>query len=273
MEANGSYPRVATHYIQMVTALNAKPDDVIVVSTNNMHAHEVPTAVVVKTEALKPQTTPTDFENLIEMNARKTSIIPNKMPLETSTAIAFDAKQINTTAAVGSPFSTIVVPSSSSPFSTVAKGVKHPLVPTSTLKLKSSILQPMEVDEITAKTIHSQMDLASPKFHLNMENNKLINKVKIVVDNMTNNATTGKIRADLYENSNYHMHQQQNQHLQPHPMHQPLFNNLNFHGNFHLYEYNQNNQNILNQNRQELIHNNNSNHNNNAVDENMWRPW
>lgn len=44
------------------------------------------------------------------------------------------------------------------------------------------------------------------------------------------------------------------------------FPGYNFHSSFHLYEYNQNNQNYLNQHRIDGEHNN-------GIDDSMWRPW
>lgn len=259
-------------------------------NSNVLQSPDNPSPItLIKTDALAFQSTSTDFENLIEMNARKTNVITGKITPSEFSSTFESPKPIGTITAIVSPFSMAVVPStSSSPSSTTlpsftsgSKFLKSSSIPTVTAKSKLNTLQPMEIDDLPPKPVHTQLDLSTPKYHLNMENSKLINKVKIVVDNITNNSSTAKIRSDLYENNNNNNYQL-SQHPNPHlhhlqQIHQPLFSNFNLHGNLHLYEYNQNNQNILNQNKLEFIHNNNNNNgnhnNNNALDENMWRPW
>lgn len=201
------------------------------------NGHAEPLASSIK---LEPNTNlsspPTDFETLIDR--RPTSVDPckikssdNNSPPITSTAVS----------ALSSP--------TSSSFSSVSKSSSGQL------KLKSSsVLQQMDVDDNQSA---SSM-LSTMKYPLNMEN-KLINKVKIVVDNISGNANSAlKSRLDVDANT-YHL-------LQPPPfgLHQSPFQN--YYHNFHMYEFSQNNQNYLNQHRGDPNHDP-------TMDENMWRPW
>lgn len=189
----------------------------------------------IKTEPLI-NPTPTDFENLIEMNARKQNVDSTAdIAAATATAnkmIKFEPKTIaNTTVVSSSPGN--ISSTSASPF----KGQNG------ALKVKNGVQQ-MEVDEHL------------PKY---ADNKQLINKVKIVVDNMSQ-----KHRLDM-DAGGYH--------LMPHPhalmaaaaAQQAAFPGYNFHSSFHLYEYSQNNQNYLNQHP--------SADHPNGIDDSMWRPW
>lgn len=176
---------------------------------------------------------PTDFENLIDR--RPTSV---------------DGSKAKSSGSLSPPISTAAVISSpSSSFSSLPKG------PNGQLKLKSSnVLQQMDIDDGPNAAL-----LAAMKYPLSMEN-KLINKVKIVVDNISGGANALKNRMEV-DASSYHV-------LQPPPfgIHQSPFHGYNFHSNFHLYEFNQNNQNFLNQHRPD-------GNPDNQIDESMWRPW
>ncbi|XP_031623319.1 uncharacterized protein LOC116340794 [Contarinia nasturtii] len=224
------------------------------------------------TTLIKPQSTPTDFENLIEMNARKQNLDSTaEIAAATATAnkmIKFEPKTIANTAVVSSsPGNMVISSTSASPFSSLK-------AQNGALKVKpgngvvAGAVQQMDVDE-TSIISPNLNHLPSPKFALGMDN-KLINKVKIVVDNMNGGGNignlAGKHRLDL-DASGYH--------LMPHPhaslmaaaaAQQAAFPGYNFHSSFHLYEYSQNNQNFLNQHRVDAEHHN-------AIDDSMWRPW
>lgn len=237
--------RVPAQYVQLVTALRPSADNTGHIDVENGHSDDGCNALSPTAIKLEPSSTvhtpPTDFENLIEMNARKADPSIAKTCADT----------------LASPTS-ITSPSTSS-FSAVTKGQNG------LLKIKqNSILQQMDIDECPSSLPPNPALMASMKFPLNVEN-KLINKVKIVVDNMTSGASSIKQRLDIDANGYHLLHQVS----QPPPLlpHQSPFQSYNFHSSFHLYEYNQNNQNYLNQHRLD------PNNPDNQIDENMWRPW
>lgn len=224
---------------------------------------------------------PTDFENLIEMNARKQNLDSTAdIAAVTATAnkmIKFEPKTIANTSVVSSSPGNMVISSTStsaSPFTSLVK------VQNGALKVKPcNGVQQMDIDDTSSIISPNPNHLPSPKYALNGMDNKLINKVKIVVDNMNGGGIgigggvvgnmVGKHRLDLDASGGYH--------LMPHPhaslmaaaaaaAQQATFPGYNFHSSFHLYEYSQNNQNFLNQHRVDAEHHN-------AIDDSMWRPW
>lgn len=196
------------------------------------------------TTLIKPQPTPTDFENLIELNSRKQNLDSTAdIAAATATAnkmIKFEPKTIANTAVVSSTPGNMVISSTlaASPFSNI-KG------PNGALKVKlGNGIQQMDIDET------SSMISPNPANHLPSTK---INKVKIVVDNINGGG------------AGYH--------LMSHPhawaaaaaaAQHGAFPGYNFHSSFHLYEYSQNNQNFLNQHRVDAEH---------PIDDSMWRPW
>lgn len=262
IDASSAPFRVPPHY-QLVTSSSAL--DPIDISSLNSSSPIKPSPIKTEpTTLIKVQPTPTDFENLIEMNARKQNFDSiSDIAAATATAnkmIKFEPKTIANTAVVSSsPDNMVISSTSASPFSSL-KGQNG------ALKIKScnNGVQQMDVDE-TSIISPNPNHLPSPKYALGMDN-KLINKVKIVVDNMNGGASlTNKHRLDL-DASGY---------LMPHPhsslmaaaaAQQAAFPGYNFHSSFHLYEYSQNNQNFLNQHRVDAEHHN-------GIDDSMWRPW
>lgn len=238
--------RVPAQYVQLVTALRPSADTTGLIDVENGHSGDGSNGLSPTPIKLEPTSTihtpPTDFENLIEMNARK--VDPSAPKTSTDT--------------IASPTS-ITSPSTSS-FSSVPKGQNGLLK----IKQNSILQQQMDVDDCPSSLTSNPALMASMKFPLNVEN-KLINKVKIVVDNMTSGASSIKQRLDIDANGYHLLHQVS----QPPPLlpHQSPFQSYNFHSSFHLYEYNQNNQNYLNQHRLD------PNNADNQIDENMWRPW
>lgn len=237
--------RVPAQYVQLVTALRPNADTTGLIDVENGHSGDgsnglSPTAIKLEPTSVM-HTPPTDFENLIEMNARKTD------------------PSITKTDTIASPTS-ITSPSTSS-FSTVTKGQNGLLKIKQNSILQQPHQQQMDVDDCPSSLTPNSVLM---KFPLNVEN-KLINKVKIVVDNMTSGANSIKQRLDIDANGYHLLHQVS----QPPPLlpHQSPFQSYNFHSSFHLYEYNQNNQNYLNQHRLD------PNNADNQMDENMWRPW
>lgn len=235
-------------YVQLVSALCPNTDGTGLIDVENGHSGDGSNGmspIPIKVEPTSNvHTPPTDFENLIEMNTRKAD--PNAVKTSADT------------------------PSTSS-FSTVAKSQNGLLKIKQNSILQQQQQQQMDVDDcpssLTPNTVAlmSSTSASSPiKYPLHVDN-KLINKVKIVVDNMTSGANAIKQRLDMDANGYHLMHQVS----QPPPLlpHQSPFQNYNFHSSFHLYEYNQNNQNYLNQHRLDA---NNVDH---SIDENMWRPW
>lgn len=247
-EATATPFRVPAQYVQLVTALRPSADTTGLIDVENGHSGDGSNGLSPTQIKLEPtsamHTPPTDFENLIEMNARKTDPSGMKACVDT----------------VGSPTS-ITSPSTSS-FSSVTKGQNGLLKIKQNSILQQTSQQQMDIDECPSNPAL----MASMKFPLNVEN-KLINKVKIVVDNMTSGggASSIKQRLDIDANGYHLLHQVS----QPPPLmpHQSPFQSYNFHSSFHLYEYNQNNQNYLNQHRLD------PNNADNQIDENMWRPW
>lgn len=239
-----------TQYVQLVATLRPTTENAIADAENGdpIDSH-LKSELSCASTPMQP--TSTDFENLIELNARKHTI-------DSIQPIKFDSKSIvNGTTNVVAP-NAVISSTSSTSFSGITKN------PNGSLKVKSNnVLQQMEVDEHSPLN-PNQTILPAIKFPLNMEN-KLINKVKIVVDNMTSGSGVTKHRLDTSNNSYNLLQQSHNQQPSIIP-HQVTFQNYNFHSNFHLYEYNQNNQNFLNQHRPDAG-------NNNQTDENMWRPW
>lgn len=273
IDASSAPFRVPPHY-QLVTSSSALDS----IDSSRLSSSSPLKPSPIKTEPttlIKPQPTPTDFENLIEMNARKQNLDSTaEIAAATATAnkmIKFEPKTIANTAVVSSsPGNMVISSTSASPFSSLKAGQNG------ALKIKpGNGVQQMDVDD--ASTISPNPNhLPSPKYALGMDN-KLINKVKIVVDNMNGGgigiagsgggvSLAGKHRLDL-EASGYH--------LMPHPhaslmaaaaaAQQAAFPGY-FHSSFHLYEYNQNNQNFLNQHRVDAEHHN-------GIDDSMWRPW
>lgn len=269
IDASSAPFRVPPQY-QLVTSSSAlEPIDSI-----RMNSSSPLKPSPIKTEPttlIKSQSTPTDFENLIEMNARKQNLDSTAdIAAATATAnkmIKFEPKTIANTAVVSSsPGNMVISSTSASPFSTLK-------LQNGALKVKSTNgngVQQMDVDD-TSIISPNLNHLPSPKFAALGMDNKLINKVKIVVDNMNGGGgggnLAGKHRLDL-DASGYH--------LMPHPhaslmaaaaaAQQAAFPGYNFHSSFHLYEYSQNNQNFLNQHRVDAEHHN-------AIDDSMWRPW
>lgn len=268
IDASSTPFRVPPHYVQLVTSSSAHDIDNNSQLNNNNSPHKP-----IKTEMtlLKPQTTTTDFENLIEMNARKPSIDSADIAAVTATAnklIKFDQFEpkiiANTSVVSSNPGNMVISSTSISPFSNVK-------AQTSTIKVKNlNGVQQMDVDETSTTISPNPNHLPLPKIFGTVDNTKLINKVKIVVDNMNGGGgTMNKHRLDL-ESNNYH--------LMAHP-HASLMaaaaaaqqqvgypGSQYFHSSFHLYEYNQNNQNFLNQHRID-------GENPNGIDDSMWRPW
>lgn len=266
IDASSAPFRVPPHYVQMVTSGTSALETI---ESSRLNSDSPLKPSLIKTEPttlIKPQTAPTDFENLIEMNSRKQNLDSTAdIAAATATAnkmIKFEPKTIANTAVVSStPGGNMVISSTSaSPFSSIK-------AQSGALKVKSSLngVQQMDVDEVAIISPNPN-HLPSPKYTLGMDN-KLINKVKIVVDNMNNGGSlANKHRLDL-DASGY---------LMPHPhaslmaaaaaAQQAAFPGYNFHSSFHLYEYSQNNQNFLNQHRVDGEHHN-------AIDDSMWRPW
>lgn len=261
IDASSAPFRVPAHYVQLVTS-SSTLDIETAARLNNNSPHKP-----IKQELLKSTTT--DFENLIEMNARKQPI-DSTAEIAAVTATAnkiikfdqFEPKIIANTAVVSSnPGNMVISSTSASPFSSIK-------CQTSAIKVKNlNGVQQMDVDE-TSTISPNPNHLPSPKIFGTVDN-KLINKVKIVVDNMNGSAgLMNKHRLDM-EANNYH--------LMAHP-HASLMAaaaaaqqvgfpaSQYFHSSFHLYEYNQNNQNFLNQHRVDAEHHN-------GIDESMWRPW
>lgn len=265
IDASSAPFRVPPHYVQMVTSASSALESI---ESSRLNSDSSLKPSLIKTEPttlMKPQQTPTDFENLIEMNSRKQNLDSTAdIAAATATAnkmIKFEPKTIANTAVVSStPGNMVISSTSASPFSSIK-------AQSGALKVKSSLngVQQMDVDEVAIISPNPN-HLPSPKYTLGMDN-KLINKVKIVVDNMNNGGSlANKHRLDL-DASGY---------LMPHPhaslmaaaaaAQQAAFPGYNFHSSFHLYEYSQNNQNFLNQHRVDGEHHN-------AIDDSMWRPW
>lgn len=265
IDASSAPFRVPPHYVQMVTSASSALESI---ESSRLNSDSPLKPSLIKTEPttlIKPQQTPTDFENLIEMNSRKQNLDSTAdIAAATATAnkmIKFEPKTIANTAVVSStPGNMVISSTSASPFSSIK-------AQSGALKVKSSLngVQQMDVDEVAIISPNPN-HLPSPKYTLGMDN-KLINKVKIVVDNMNNGGSlANKHRLDL-DASGY---------LMPHPhaslmaaaaaAQQVAFPGYNFHSSFHLYEYSQNNQNFLNQHRVDGEHHN-------AIDDSMWRPW
>lgn len=265
IDASSAPFRVPPHYVQMVTSATSALESI---ESSRLNSDSPLKPSLIKTEPttlIKPQQTPTDFENLIEMNSRKQNLDSTAdIAAATATAnkmIKFEPKTIANTAVVSStPGNMVISSTSASPFSSIK-------AQSGALKVKSSLngVQQMDVDEVAIISPNPN-HLPSPKYTLGMDN-KLINKVKIVVDNMNNGGSlANKHRLDL-DASGY---------LMPHPhaslmaaaaaAQQAAFPGYNFHSSFHLYEYSQNNQNFLNQHRVDGEHHN-------AIDDSMWRPW
>lgn len=262
IDASSAPFRVPPHY-QLVTSSSALES----IDSTRLNSSSPLKPSLIKTEPttlIKTQPTPTDFENLIEMNARKQNLDSTaEIAAVTATAnkmIKFEPKTIaNTSVVSSSPGNMAISSTSVSPFSSLKNQ-------NGALKLKSgNVVQQMDVDE-TSTISPNPNHLPSPKYTLGMDN-KLINKVKIVVDNMNGGASlVNKHRLDL-DASGY---------LMPHPhaslmaaaaaAQQAAFPGYNFHSSFHLYEYSQNNQNFLNQHRVDAEHHN-------GIDDSMWRPW
>lgn len=265
IDASSAPFRVPPHYVQMVTSGTSALETI---ESSRLNSDSPLKPSLIKTEPttlIKPQQTPTDFENLIEMNSRKQNLDSTAdIAAATATAnkmIKFEPKTIANTAVVSStPGNMVISSTSASPFSSIK-------AQSGALKVKSSLngVQQMDVDEVAIISPNPN-HLPSPKYTLGMDN-KLINKVKIVVDNMNNGGSlANKHRLDL-DASGY---------LMPHPhaslmaaaaaAQQAAFPGYNFHSSFHLYEYSQNNQIFLNQHRVDGEHHN-------AIDDSMWRPW
>lgn len=275
IDASSAPFRVPAHYVQLVTPPmrpGADAQTAIDMETARFNNSSPNKTIKMEPTLAKSQPTPTDFENLIEMNARKSTSLDSTAEIAAVTATAnkmikFEPKtQIANTSVVSSiPGHIVISSSASSPFSTINKA------PNSALKVKNmNGVQQMDVDEVPASssTINPNPNhLPSPKYSLGLDN-KLINKVKIVVDNMNGGSNlSNKHRLDV-DAGGYH--------LMAHPhaslmaaaaaAQQAAFPGYNFHSSFHLYEYNQNNQNFLNQHRGDAD-------NHNPIDESMWRPW
>lgn len=262
IDASSAPFRVPPHYVQLVTSSSSLES---IDSSSPLKPSPIKTE---PTTLIKPQ--PTDFENLIELNSRKQNLDSTaEIAAATATAnkmIKFEPKTIANTAVVSSsPGNMVISSTSTSPFSSI-KGPNGALKVKSPCSIGGGGVQQMDVDE-TSMISPNPNHLPSPKYALGMDN-KLINKVKIVVDNMNGGANlSNKHRLDL-DASGYH--------LMPHPhaslmaaaaaAQQAAFPGYNFHSSFHLYEYSQNNQNFLNQHRVDAEHPN-------AIDDSMWRPW
>lgn len=276
IDASATPFRVPPHYVQLVTTSSSSMESM---DSSRMNCSSPMKPTTIKTEPttlIKPQPTPTDFENLIELNSRKQNLDSTAdIAAATATAnkmIKFEPKTIANTAVVSSSPGNMVISSTlaASPFSNI-KG------PNGALKVKAGngLVQQMDIDDTSTMISPNTNHLPSPpKYALGMDN-KLINKVKIVVDNINGSNggsgagvvgnLTNKHRLDLDAGA-YHM--------MPHP-HASLmaaaaaaqhgaFPGYNFHSSFHLYEYSQNNQNFLNQHRVDAEH---------PIDDSMWRPW
>lgn len=271
IDASATPFRVPPHYVQLVTTSSSSLESI---DNTRMNCSSPMKPSLIKTEPttttlIKPQPTPTDFENLIELNSRKQNLDSTAdIAAATATAnkmIKFEPKTIANTAVVASsPAGNMVISSTlaASPFSNI-KG------PNGALKVKlGNGIQQMDIDDTSMISPNPNHLPSPPKYALGMDN-KLINKVKIVVDNINGGVANlaTKHRLDL-DGSGYH--------LMPHP-HASLmaaaaaaqaqhggFPGYNFHSSFHLYEYSQNNQNFLNQHRVDAEH---------PIDDSMWRPW
>lgn len=266
IDASSAPFRVPPHYVQLVASSTSALESSIDSSRMNSDSPLKPSPIKTEPTALiKPQPTPTDFENLIEMNSRKQNLDSTaEIAAATATAnkiIKFEPKTIaNTSVVASTPGNMSISSTSASPFSSIK-------AQNGALKVKpSNGVQQMDVDDVSIIGPNPN-HLPSPKYALGMDN-KLINKVKIVVDNMNNGAAlaTKHHRLDL-DASGY---------LMPHPhaslmaaaaaAQQAAFPGYNFHSSFQLYEYSQNNQNFLNQHRVDAEHHN-------GIDDSMWRPW
>lgn len=268
IDASSAPFRVPAHYVQLVTSSMRPGDAPTPHDMENIPFNTSSPNKAIKIEPSLVKSSTTDFENLIEMNARKPNALETaEIAAATATAnkmIKFEPKTIANTSVVSSiPPHMVISSSASSPFK----------AQNSTLKVKNmNGIQQMDVDTDVAPASTSTINpnpnhLPSPKYSIGLDN-KLINKVKIVVDNMNGGGSlSNKHRLDL-DASGY-------SHLMAHPhaslmaaaaAQQAAFPGYNFHSSFHLYEYNQNNQNFLNQHRADAD-------NHNAIDESMWRPW
>lgn len=97
----------------------------------------------------------------------------------------------NTSVVSSNPANMVISSTSASPFSSVKGG--------NGLKVKSGIQQ-MDIDDSSSTISPNPNHLPSPKFTLGMDS-KLINKVKIVVDNMNGSGSlASKHRLDLDAN-------------------------------------------------------------------------
>lgn len=273
IDASAAPFRVPPHYVQLVTTSSSPLESID--STRMNCSSPMKPLKTEPTTLIKPQPTPTDFENLIELNSRKQNLDSTAdIAAATATAnkmIKFEPKTIANTAVVSSSPSNMVISSTLavSPFTSSIKG------PNGALKVKlGNGIQQMEIDETSMISPNPNHLPSPPKYALGMDN-KLINKVKIVVDNINGGVgnLANKHRLDLDSvgggsggGGGYH--------LMPHP-HASLmaaaaaaqhgaFPGYNFHSSFHLYEYSQNNQNFLNQHRVDGEH---------PIDDSMWRPW
>lgn len=241
IDASAAPFRVPPHYVQLVTTSSSSLESI---DSTRMNCSSPMKSSPIKTEPttlIKPQPTPTDFENLIELNSRKQNLDSTAdIAAATATAnkmIKFEPKTIANTAVVSSSPGNMVVSSTlaASPFSSI-KG------PNGALKVKlGNGVQQMDIDDTTSMISPNPNHLPSTK----------INKVKIVVDNINGGGY----------------------HLMSHPhawaaaaaaAQHGAFPGYNFHSSFHLYEYSQNNQNFLNQHRVDADH---------PIDDSMWRPW
>lgn len=274
IDASAAPFRVPPHYVQLVTT-SSSPLESIDSIRMNCSSPMKPTAIKTEPTALiKPQPTPTDFENLIELNSRKQNLDSTAdIAAATATAnkmIKFEPKTIANTSVVSSSPGNMVISSTlaASPFSNI-KSTNGALK----VKLGNGIQQ-MDIDE-TSMISPNPNHLPSPtKYALGGMDNKLINKVKIVVDNI-NGGVANLANKHVLDGGGGGGSSGGGYHLMPHPhaslmaaaaaaQHGAFGAGYNFHSSFHLYEYSQNNQNFLNQHRVDADH---------PIDDSMWRPW
>lgn len=209
--------------------------------------------------------TSTDFENLIEMNARERNIDPSSVMLTKVIPVSN-----------GSPTADSEPGAATSPHTVghyKCETIDQSPPTTSHLPLlqhahpQHSIQ--MDVDDSSAE-LRSQS--TSPISHISATSGSRVNKVKIVVDNMTPKATVNMVKFGMqtcsFEVNKEHLHYRPESELY---YQHPAFHQLcpsNGYAPFpayYYYEHNQNNQNLLNQNACDAK--------SGETDESMWRPW
>lgn len=212
--------------------------------------------------------TSTDFENLIEMNARKRTIDPTGIIMA----------KVMSAAAVSSLTGPEANAATSPPNAACAPYYEHyknkpidqspPTASHHTLSHHSSIQ--MDVDD---SSVEMRSQSSSPKSHISSAGSGRFNKVKIVVDNLTPktvNVVKFGMQTCSFEVNKEHMHHQPDgEYYYQHPAYHQLNPNNGYatYPPFQQYfEHNQNNQNLLNRSACDGKPGD-------ASDESMWRPW